>query len=681
MKTSLCVLLLSLCVAAVAGPLQPMDVFELEYVSQPRLSPDGQRVVYVRNFKDVMSDGNLSNLWIVDVDGKNHRPLTTGKHSVSQPNWSHDGKKLTFLSNLKDDEYKLLLMWVDSREIQVLYHAQQAPSGVAWSPDDQQLAFTRFVPEAKGSPIPMPAAPPGAEWRDPPVYIDTMRYRADGAGYLPAGYQQIFVLPADGGTARQITESAHHKGTPAWSADGQWLYYSANQNADHELNPLNSEIYRVALSGGAAQALTDRAGGDFAPQVSPDGKKVAYMGFDDRLMGHRTFHLYLMDADGGNKRALTADFDRGVEQFAWSSDSQSLYFMYTDHGRGKLGRVDLRGRVTGEVADRLGGLSLGRPYNDADFSLAGKDRLAYTLGSAEHPADLAVSVRGKVRRLTRLNDDLFGMRTLGQVQEMRWPSSHDERSIQGWLVTPPDFDAQKKYPMILEIHGGPFSSYGEVFSAEVQLYAAAGYVVLYTNPRGSTGYGDEFANLIHHNYPGQDYDDLMSGVDAVLEKGFVDPEQLYVTGGSGGGVLTAWIVGKTDRFRAAVVAKPVINWTSFVLYSDNPNFFYKYWFGAKPWERPDDYLRRSPLSLVGEVTTPTMLLTGEADHRTPIAESEQYYAALKLQQVDSALVRIPDASHGIASTPSQLIAKVNSILYWFGAHAPDSENARESATD
>jgi acylaminoacyl-peptidase len=272
---------------------------------------------------------------------------------------------------------------------------------------------------------------------------------------------------------------------------------------------------------------------------------------------------------------------------------------------------------------------------------------------------------GKQRILTTLNDDLTAQRKLGAVQELRTKSSHDGREIQAWFVTPPDFDATKRYPLILEIHGGPFADYGTRFSYEFQAFAARGYVVLYVNPRGSTGYGEEFGNLIHHAYPGHDYDDLMSSVDALLARGFVDPERLYVTGGSGGGVLTAWIVGKNERFRAAVSAKPVIDWMSFVLTADAYPFFTGYWFAAMPWEKPDDYFRRSPLSLVGHVKTPTMLLTGDQDWRTPISQSEEYYQALKLRGIDTALVRIPDSSHALADRPSQLIAKVLHILAWF----------------
>ncbi len=279
---------------------------------------------------------------------------------------------------------------------------------------------------------------------------------------------------------------------------------------------------------------------------------------------------------------------------------------------------------------------------------------------------MAVGRAGQeVRRITRLNEELLGHRTLGAVEELWWESSHDGRRVQGWIVKPPGFDPARKYPLILEIHGGPFANYGDRFAAEIQLYAAAGYVVLYTNPRGSTSYGEEFGNLIHHAYPGHDYDDLMSGVDAVIAQGYVDEDALFVTGGSGGGVLTSWIVGNTGRFRAAVVQKPVINWFSWALTADMYPYGVKYWFPGYPWEHVEHYMARSPISRVGNVTTPTMLLTGEADHRTPIPESEQFYQALKLRGVPAALVRIPGASHGITARPSRLIAKVQHVLGWF----------------
>jgi len=371
-----------------------------------------------------------------------------------------------------------------------------------------------------------------------------------------------------------------------------------------------------------------------------------------------------MNRDGSDKRCLTSALDRTIQAPAWDPDGQAILFQFDDEGTTKVGRVSLEGKVTVLAAD-VGGTTLDRPYASGSFSVGGAGVVAFTLTSPAHPAEVAVTrVGGEPRRLTTLSAGL-NRKVLGSVEEIRFPSSHDGRPIQGWVVHPPRFDPKQKYPLILEIHGGPFANYGRRFATDMQLYAAAGYVVLYVNPRGSTGYGEEFGNLIHHAYPGHDYDDLMSGVDALLKRGYVDERNLFVTGGSGGGVLTSWIIGKTNRFRAAVVAKPVINWTSFALTADIYPFFVRYWFPGPPWEQPEHYWKRSPLSLVGNVTTPTMLMTGEADHRTPISESEQFYQALKLRKVDTVLVRVPGAPHDIGGRPSHLMAKAAYVLKWF----------------
>lgn len=665
LTTLLFIFFLSAGIAQQKSPLELTDIFNLEYVSEPQISPDGTKVVYVRNFKDIMTDRNLSNLWIVNVDGSGNRPLTTGNNNSRSPRWSHDGTKIAYLSNGEDEKTKLYMMWLETRESAALTNTPQSPGSPVWSPDDRHLAFTMFVPEQNASPIKLPSKPEGAKWNAPPKYIDALRYRGDGAGYLKSGNRQIFVLSTDGGTPRQLTTASQNHGTPSWSSDGRALYFSANLREDADYNPANSEVHRLELGSGEIATLTDRNGPDRSPVVSPNGKYIAYVGYDDRYQGYQISRLYVMDPDGSNQRKVSGDFDRSIGNVQWSGDSNSLYFQYDDNGDTKVGKLSVSSGKVETVLEGLGGLSLGRPYNAGDFSVASNGSLAYTLGNTGLPADLAINTRKEARRITQLNADLFDFRALGEMEELRWKSSFDQREMQGWIVKPPNFDPNKKYPMILEIHGGPFASYGSVFSSEVQLYAAAGYVVLYTNPRGSSGYGEEFGNLIHHDYPNHDYEDLMSGVDALIAKGYVDSDNLFVTGGSGGGVLTAWIVGKTDRFRAAVVAKPVINWYSFVLYADNPAFFYRYWFPTKPWEDPEHYMKRSPLSYVGNVTTPTMLLTGEEDYRTPIAESEQFYAALKLEGVETAMVRIPGASHGIANRPSNLIAKIAGVLMWF----------------
>ncbi|MEM8526211.1 MAG: S9 family peptidase [Bacteroidota bacterium] len=650
-----------------ADILEPINVFDLEFASDPQISPDGKSIVYVRNFKDIMTDKNRSNLWQMDVDGSNHQPLTTGMENDRTPRWSPDGKQLLYVSS-KEKSSQLYLRWMESGLEARLSNLQGSPSDINWSPDGKWISFTLFVNSSSKPLVQLPAKPKGAKWNDAPKYIEQMKFKADGSpSILPEGNRHIFLLSAEGGTARQLTSGAYNHGSLSWSPDSKSLLFSSNQQDYWEYDPSNSEVFELDIATGKSKTLTARKGPDNVVGYSPDGKMIAYTGFDEKYLGLQLSEIYVMDNDGKNTKSLTANLDRSVSNVIWSSDGKGLYFQYSDKGNSKVAHVDLAGKVS-VLANDLGGLSLGRPYSGGQFSVAKDGTFAFTHSTPDHPADVAVGKQGsEVKRLTQLNDDLFAHKKLGEVEELWVKSSFDGEDIQAWICKPPNFDPNKEYPLILEIHGGPFADYGDRFSAEVQLYAAAGYVVVYANPRGSTSYGADFGNLIHHNYPNQDYDDLMSVVDGVIAKGYVDDENLFVTGGSGGGVLTSWIVGKTDRFRAAVVAKPVINWTSFVLHADNPAFFAKYWFGAFPWEegQQEKYWKRSPLSLVGNVVTPTMLLTGEQDYRTPMSETVQYYTALKLRKIQTSLVRIQNSGHGIASTPSNLMAKVMYILAWF----------------
>lgn len=654
--------------------LELLDAFQLEYAGDPQISPDGAVVVYTRTFMDIMSDRRRSNLWVVRAEGGDHRPLTSGNRNDFSPRWSPDGRKLLYASAV-EGSVQLYLRWMDTGETAKLTQLPRSPSGLAWSPDGNSIAFLMLVPEPAPPLVALPAKPEGAVWAKPPKVIRSVQYRADGdPGFLEEGYSQLFFLSAEGGTPRQLTRGAYSVRSVTWTPDSRFLLITSNRRKDWEYDPLNSDLYEVAVADGSLRALTDRQGPDHSPAVSPDGRWIAYLGFDDRYQGYQVTELYLMSRDGSDRRQLTRDLDRDVENPQWSADGQGLFFQYDDKGNTKIGYISLDGRVE-TLASDVGGLDLGRPYAAGEFSLARTGRFAITYAPPTHPADVAVGEKGRpgIRQLTRLNEDLLGQKTLGELEEIWWESSFDKRRVHGWIVKPPGFDPAKKYPLILEIHGGPFANYGDRFAMEIQLYAAAGYVVFYCNPRGSTSYGEEFGNLIHHNYPGQDYDDLLSGVEAVVARGYVDPENLFVTGGSGGGVLTSWIVGTTNRFRAAVVAKPVINWYSFVLTSDGARFFYKYWFPGFPWDQPEAYLKRSPLSRVGNVTTPTMLLTGEEDYRTPMSESEQFYQALKLRKIDTALVRIQEASHGLVDRPSNMINKVAYILAWFEKYRSKKE--------
>lgn len=671
-KLAIAILMLGLSPAAAKEPatdpavMQATDVFNLEYATDPQLSPDGRKIAYVRRSFDIMADKARSNIWLIDVASGEQRPVLSSTASYASPHWSPDGKRLAYVSAV-DGGAQVYVRWMDSGVTARVTDLQRAPSSLVWAPSGKSIAFTMFVPD-EGEPFAkMPSPPEGATWAPSPKVIDRMQYRSDGEGYLEQGVNHVFVVAADGSTPRQVTTGRfNHNGTPAWSRDGRTIFISADRNDDWERTSGRPEIWAVDVATGVARALTANDGPDVVPRVSPDGKQIAYLRFTDNLKANQQLELWVMNADGSGGRRLATNLDREISDIQWSGNA-AIVFSYDDEGATKLGLATLSGSYR-TLATGLGGEDLGRPYGAASFSVAG-GATAFNVTTPREPADIAVLSGGKVRRLTHLNDDITARRQLSDAEQM-WVTAPDGTRSEAWILKPPHFDPARKYPLILEIHGGPHANYGARFTAELQLYAAAGYVVLFTNPRGSTSYGVDFGNMIDKTYPGGDYDDLMAAVDQVVARGYVDADQMYVTGGSGGGVLTAWIVGKTDRFRAAVVAKPVINWTSFVLHSDSPAYFYKYWFGKTPWADGAQaaYWARSPLSLVGNVRTPTMLLTGEADYRTPISESEQYYAALQIQGVDSAMVRIPEASHGIVDRPSRLIAKVNYILAWFAKH-------------
>ncbi|TAA48041.1 S9 family peptidase [Corallincola spongiicola] len=677
---SFCLLAQShLLFAAPLETLQLEDVFALEYASDPQLSRSGEQVIFVRNFMDIEKDRKRSNLWVANIASGELRPLTTGLFNDRSPRLSPDGKRLAFISN-RGGSTQLYMRWQDTGQIAVLSQLPEGPTNLTWSPDGASLLFTAFVPRQEKPLVALPGKPRTADWAPPAKVVSSTFYRFDGAGYLPAGNQQIFMMSADGGSAIQLTQAQYdHDGPLTFSPDVKTIYFSAVPDA--EKAPLNSELFALSLNNGKVKPLTDRVGPDAHPALSPDGKYIAYVGFDDRKVIYQNRQLYLLNLATGNSRVLTADLDRSVAAPVWSDNGKHLYFQYDDQGNTYIGRTDRNGRFKQVVSD-VGGLSLGRPYAGGQFTVKGR-QIAFTTTDGLSPAEIAVvNYRGgKAKRITHLNKTLLSRKQLATIEEIRYPSSADGLEIQGWIAYPPNFDATKKYPLMLEIHGGPVANYGARFAAEIQLFAAAGYVVLYVNPRGSDSYGEVFANYIHHNYPSEDYDDLISGVDAVIAKGFVDPEQLYVTGGSGGGTLTAWIVGHTDRFKAAVVAKPVINWYSFSLTADAYPFFTQYWFDSLPWDDMEAYMKRSPISYVGNVKTPTMLLTGESDYRTPISETEQYYQALKLAGVDTAMVRIPGAGHGIAARPSNLMSKVAHILWWFEQYGGPSSKRLSDPSD
>lgn len=654
-----------------ANRLQPIDIFNIEYADDPQIAPNGSQIAYVRRSNDIMTDKTRSNIWVVNANGANHRPLLSGRADYSFPRWSPDGTRIAYISSVEGSP-QLYVKWLSTGDEALITNLTEAPSDLTWSPDGRLIAFVMRVKTENKPFVKSPEKPKGAEWAEPFNYIDEVRYRFDGEGYLEPAYEHIFVTPADGGTPRQLTTGDfNHQGPLSWTPDSKSVVFSANRHAEWQLETVEADVFSVSLEGGLTQ-LTEKGGSESEPVVSPSGNQIAYVGADNNGLAFRIYRLYVMGKDGGNVRVLTGNLDRSVESPVWDASSSGLYYQYDDRGERKVGYVRLNGAPQ-TVIDQVGGTANSRPYTSGGFSVASNGAITFTKGAADRPADLAVSRNGRVRTLTALNEDVLGAKKLGDLNEIIYTSTLGDVEIQGWYVTPPDFDPNKKYPLILEIHGGPHAAYGPHFSLEIQRYAAEGYVVFYNNHRGSSSYGEDFGLLLQYKYPSRDdFADHMSGVDAMIAKGFIDEDQLYVTGGSAGGVSTAYLVGLTDRFRAAVAAKPIINWTSKVLTGDIYTYQIKHQFPGTPWEEFEHYWERSPLSLVGNVSTPTMLMTGEEDYRTPISESEQFYQALKLRGVDTALVRVPGASHGIAGRPSRLIGKVEHILGWFEKYTDEN---------
>jgi dipeptidyl aminopeptidase/acylaminoacyl peptidase len=656
------------------------DLFSLEWASDPEISPDGRTIAYVRKSNDIMTDRARSTIWLVDVATGQQHPLVAGAGSYFSPRWSPDGTRLAYVA-AEGGSPELYVRWLGTGTNARITGLPSSPNSIAWSPDGRRVAFSMLVPDEAPKLGKAPDKPEGAKWADPLQVIDKVTYRFDGEGYLKPGYEQIFWVPADGGAPVQLTfGDTNASGPVSWTPDGRSILFSADLSPNWQREPLEGEIYRIGIDGGAPVALTNRVGPDNSPVVSPDGRMIAWVGFDDKKLGYQDARLNLMNLDGSNKRVLTASLDRSVSAPEWAGDSRSIYVRVEDRGVNRVERVGLDGSVH-EIASDMGFGELDRPYAGGEFSVSRNGVVALTSGDPLHPNQVAVASGGGARRLTHLSSSLLDSKVLAQVQKLPVTSNYDHRPIDAWMVTPPDFDPAKKYPMILEIHGGPYSAYGPQFATDDQLYAAHGYVVVYSNPRGSTSYGEDFANQIEKAYPGHDYDDLMSAVDAAIVTGHVDANNLFVTGGSGGGVLTAWTVGMTDRFRAAAAQKPVIDWASWGLTADLANFSYPYWFAKLPWEDPMGYWKRSPLSLVGNVKTPTLLVVGSEDYRTPDSEAEQYYEALKLRGIPTEFVKVPGASHEtLTDRPSQSAAKAAAILAWFDRYRTSGAAATASAS-
>ncbi|MGE3345520.1 MAG: prolyl oligopeptidase family serine peptidase [Vicinamibacterales bacterium] len=644
--------------------------FEMESVSNPQISPDGTTVLFSRGYVDIMRDQGASNLWAIGMDGTRLRQLTEGTWNDSSPVWSPDGSRIAFLSN-RSGSTQLHVMWVETREILQLTRFDRAPGGVRWSPDSSQIAFTAFLPDdTPVLPVRLPAVPRGAQLARGATVVDRPSWASDGSGPTQKGYTHVFTIDATvGGTPRQVSSGDFNHSAPSWSADGKTMFVSGIRKPDAEYLRGDSEVYAINLDTLAVTTLTDRRGPDGAPLASPDGRWVAYSGFDQQNFTNHLSSLYIMDPSGGRKRLWAGSLPSSPSNVGWAHDGSGVYYSMQEQGE----------ENTYFVAADLGvpprKITMGT-HVLTSVSIAKNGMAAAVRGNVTEPGVLVafpIDRPAEARVLVDVNRDIVGDRVIAPAEEV-WATSRDGLKVQGWLMKPANFDPAKKYPMVLWIHGGPWSMYSVNWNWAYQNFAANGYAVLWTNPRGSTGYGQDFVNGIQHSYPGKDYDDLMASVDAAVAKGWIDASNLFVCGGSGGGVLTAWIVGHTDRFRAAVSMRPVINWHSFVGTTDGTSWYNQ--FQKYPWEDPMEYAVRSPLHYVANVTTPTMVMTGEADLRTPMSQSEEYYRALKiLRKADTLLVRMPDEFHGWRRPSHQLLQQLY-LMAWFERYrTPESKVA------
>ena len=635
------------------GKLTLAHYLDLEDVQNPELSPDGREVIYTRRWVDKMNDRWESSLWIMNVDGSRNRLLVEG----SDAKWSPDGQRIAYIGKAEPGGTQIFVRWMDAEGAKTqITRLTETPSDLAWSPDGKSVAFRMLVKARDDWKVDIPAAPKGAKWTEPPRIVQRLLYRRDRQGYIDDGYRQIFVVSADGGTPRQITQGNWESGEPNWTPDGKSIVFQSLRTEDAEYAWRESNIYVADVNTATIKQLTSRKGPDQNPAVSPDGRLIAYTGYDSTDATWVDSRLYVMNIDGSNQRVLTASLDRTPRELIWARDGSGIYFGVENEGSRNLHFAPLRGEVR----------QITKGTHMLQVSDIGRNGTAVGVSSSfRQPNDIvAFDVRrpAELRRITAVNEDILTGITLGQAEEI-WYQSVDGFRIQGWVIKPPGFDPRRKYPLMLSIHGGPHAMYNVAFNFGWQEHAANGYVVLYTNPRGSTGYGSAFGNAIKNAYPGKDYDDLMAGVDTVIGRGYIDERNLFVYGCSGGGVLTAWIVGHTSRFAAASSNCPVINWLSFVGTTDGASWYRN--FAKFPWEDPSEHLRRSPLMYVGNVKTPTMLMTGVNDLRTPISQTEEFYQALKIRKVPTAMIRFNDEWHGTSSKPSNFLRTQAYLRTWF----------------
>ena len=665
------------------------DLYQFKFVAKPRISPDGQRVAFVVTTIDERTYEYRSSIWMVPTAGGEAKRFTYGPDNTHSPSWSPDGRWLAFVSERNGetadksekeqkkhgkDKPQIWLIPTDGGEAHQLTFMQHGASNPAWSPDSKQLLFNAEVGPADeetedGKPLPKARV------------IDRLWYRLDGVGFIYERRNHLFLVDINGGEPEQLTDGDWDDTDPAWSADGSRIAFVSSRGEDRWRIPA-PDVYTLTIENGKAgtlQCLTDGSLSSGSPSWSPDGLTIAFLAaLKLRSGGHVDIYTIAANAQQSAATCLTREFegsfqdwtnsDMGDEHLSpapmWSSDGKTLYELASHRGATRIFAISINGAGTQPPTLTPGDVHV------RDFSAdKSADKLTMLVGSPTKAPEIYVcstASNGELRRLTGFNDSLFNSLALATPEYMPYTGA-EGWAMDGWILKPHDFDPSKKYPLIVEIHGGPATQYGYGFFHEMQMLAAAGYVVLYTNPRGSIGYGRDFSLAVRGAWGEKDSLDIMAGVDALLQKGYIDEQRLGVTGGSYGGFMTNWLIGHNDRFKAAVTQRSVVNLASDFGSCDFGWTFADDELETTPWDNLDAYMHMSPIKYVKQMHTPLLILHSEQDLRCNIEQAEQLFAALKYLGREVLFVRFEGQSHGLSrgGHPKLRVERLKHILGWF----------------
>ncbi|MBU7048329.1 MAG: S9 family peptidase [Theionarchaea archaeon] len=650
------------------------DLYKIHVISDCQISPDGSSVVYAVQRVDRKTEKKYSNLWISSADTASPIQFTHGDHKDTTPRWSPDGTKIAFISNRDNEKQsQIYIIPFSGGEARKLTDFKGDIDKYEWSPDGSRLVCSFRKKDAED--IEREEDEQKKKLGVVSRHITRVFYRADNAGYLPKERYHLCIVNTSTGVTTPLTDhEIFDEDEPSWSPDSKMIVFTSNRQKDPDLDPDAIDLFIMPAEGGDFRKIETPPGPVGAPVFSPDGKWIAYLGFEGKGLTWRNTSLWVVPVNGSGKaQNLTEQYDFDISTRAindvpgslplmpptWSCDSQKIYVQVTTKGNTVLKSVSLKGEIEPLIDSKgvVGSFTLDR----------NQKKIAYIHADMKNPGEVFIHTVDKKSALQVSHvNPVFEELDLGDIEEV-WFKGPDNNDLQGWIIKPPNFDKSKKYPSILEIHGGPRMMYGNYFMHEFFFLAAHGYVIYFCNPRGSKGYGEEYSRVILNKWGTCDYEDLMAWADLMEKKEYIDTERMGVTGGSYGGYMTNWIIGHTNRFKAAVTQRSVSNWVSMYGSSDL-NWQFQYEFGDEPpWDNVENWWQQSPMKYIGFAKTPTLVIHSEQDLRADKEQGEQIFVALKRLGIDTELVLFPEEPHGLSRTgrTDRRIVRLNHMKRWF----------------